>query len=537
MSSWSLEKVLPKPLLDDIVLNKCLPVVGAGFSKNAVLPNGQQVPGWREVGALFARDIPGYPTDTPPMEAISTYEQQFGRPKLIERLTDLLHIPDARPGRAHRAFCNCHFDIVITTNFDMLLEQAYEAVAKRCFPVIDECSLCLTGQDARTVLVKFHGDVDHPDHLIATEQDYDGFLTRRPLMATFLAGLLIARTPLFIGYSIDDPDFCQIWQVIGDRLGRHRRMGYALKVGCSDLETARYLRRGIKVINLPGSRIDYGTALADFFERLGDYWDAHYPSASFAAKEEAKPGLVMPLGSLTRLCYFAISRSLLPAFQRDVFPLVYQHSMIPITVEDLRGPGDYSRIGSLLARAQVIVVDVANRWVIGQLSKRQDTRVLAVGRTRPDVLPEGWRFVTVSPDAMMFSETVINEIEEWLALTSRRLLEQWTSESDRLLRKREYRAALVAAVTEFEVALRRASGVGDVRATPLALLLKKAPLEELAIDQDVEAIKAAIQLRNRIVHYDDVHIPRDIRKMIGILRDVTKSLREHLQYAAATRTQ
>ena len=39
-------------------------------------------------------------------------------------------------------------------------------------------------------------------------------------MSTYLANLLISRTALFIGYSLDDPDFRAIWQVVKDRLGR-----------------------------------------------------------------------------------------------------------------------------------------------------------------------------------------------------------------------------------------------------------------------------------------------------------------------------
>ena len=40
----------PKPVLDDLVTGKWLPVVGAGMSMNAALPKGKKMPLWKELG-------------------------------------------------------------------------------------------------------------------------------------------------------------------------------------------------------------------------------------------------------------------------------------------------------------------------------------------------------------------------------------------------------------------------------------------------------------------------------------------------------
>jgi hypothetical protein len=39
---------LPVPLLRDIADNRCVPIIGSGFSKNAELPNGT-MPDWLEL--------------------------------------------------------------------------------------------------------------------------------------------------------------------------------------------------------------------------------------------------------------------------------------------------------------------------------------------------------------------------------------------------------------------------------------------------------------------------------------------------------
>jgi len=39
---------IPKPLLEDIASGKCLPFIGAGFSLNAKLPEGEVMPDWSD---------------------------------------------------------------------------------------------------------------------------------------------------------------------------------------------------------------------------------------------------------------------------------------------------------------------------------------------------------------------------------------------------------------------------------------------------------------------------------------------------------
>ena len=87
------------------------------------------------------------------------YEHEFGRPKLIERLSDLLLVDEARPGEAHKTFCSVPFDLVCTTNFDFLLERQYEMIPRHCTPLIDKEQLSVNLKDAGVALLKF-GSLD-----------------------------------------------------------------------------------------------------------------------------------------------------------------------------------------------------------------------------------------------------------------------------------------------------------------------------------------------------------------------------------------
>ena len=274
----------PKPFLEDVIQSRCLPFIGAGFSLNALTPVGVKMPDWDALGRQVAAALPVYQYTTA-LEALSAYSHEYSRAKLVETLSSSLLLSSAQPGPAHEAFCQLPFDRVITTNFDFLLERTYAALSRYCLPLIAEDQLAVGFGQAGVRLLKLHGDLHHPDRMIVTEDDYDSFLSRYPLFATHLSSLLIESTGLFVGYSLDDPDFRQIWQIVKDRLGQLRRPAYTIQVGVAAHVAARYERRGVKVINLPSSPSrSYGDVLESAFRELREYWTGQLLARSTAPK-------------------------------------------------------------------------------------------------------------------------------------------------------------------------------------------------------------------------------------------------------------
>ncbi|MGE5673725.1 MAG: SIR2 family protein [Mycobacterium leprae] len=258
----------PPPLLED--LRRCLvvPFIGAGFSRNARTPPGISVPDFNTIGMELAAQIPGYTYNGNPVDATSEYEFVYGRAQLVQELNRLLLIGVAQPGLAHLAFARLPWRLVITTNFDYLLEEAWDRLNVINRPVMFADQLTIPTPDCGITLLKIHGDTNHPERMIVTEYDYDTFLDRYALIATYLAAQLITKTALFIGYSLDDYDFRQIWDTIDDRLGGMRRLAYTILVGASPEMISRFERRGVRVINLPGNPANYNQILADVFTQL-----------------------------------------------------------------------------------------------------------------------------------------------------------------------------------------------------------------------------------------------------------------------------
>jgi hypothetical protein len=73
------------------------------MSLNARAPSGRRPPLWAELGRQLESDLKDF-VASGPIDAISAYEHEFGRARLIERLSDILLLREAQPGDAHKEF-------------------------------------------------------------------------------------------------------------------------------------------------------------------------------------------------------------------------------------------------------------------------------------------------------------------------------------------------------------------------------------------------------------------------------------------------
>jgi SIR2-like domain len=521
----------PKPLLDDLVLGQWLPIVGAGFSRNAIIPRGKQMPLWKDLGRILGDELGRY-TPAGPIDAISAYEHEYGRPKLIERLSELLLIDEARPGVAHEAFCNIQFDFVCTTNFDFLFERQYDLIPKPCTPLIDEEQLSVNLKPGAVALLKLHGDLRHPGRLVTTETDYDHFLSQYPLISTFLANLLITKTAVLLGYSLDDPDFRQVWQVIGDRLGRSRRIAYAITVGSNSTDVSRFERRGVKVINLSGAKSRYAEVLAEAFIELRDFWREKVISTSQVKEEEPLRELSLPREAQTRLSFFAVPLSLLSFYRDRVFPVVRDYGFVPVTADDVVSPGDtfLPKIDALIERTLLFIVDASSQFTLEELrlaARKVDTSRILIVAQRTSNLPNDVKEakVIIRPDvASADPEDFLAQVRAWFAVAADRFQPGLEAEPRRLLQAREYRAAVIAAITLLEDTLRQRldlSRTESTKTTPLRALLEQAQIKGLLGNLSVRTLLEWLRIRNEVVHSQRT-VSKSIAEQIvnGVLRIV-----------------
>ncbi len=348
--------------------------------------------------------------------------------------------------------------------------------------------------------------------MVATETDYDRFLDRYPLLAIFLANLLITRTAVLVGYSVDDPDFRQVWQIVGERLGHHRGIAYTLGVGAKPTDIVRFERRGVRVINLAGGKARYGEVLAEVFVELADFWREKVIPASQVKEEQPLRELSLPSEASTRLCFFAVPLSFLSFYRERVFPVVSKHGFVPISADDVVSPGDtvLAKIEALIQRALLIVVDASTQntlleLVVALRAKLDASRILVIVEPTA-TLPVDIRELQVifRPDVSTADpDEFLIQLDQWFSAAAERHKPLLLEEPARLLAAREYRAAIIAAISRLEATLRQrldAPRTVSGRRTTLTALLEEAKVQGLLGDVPVRTVLDWLRIRNQVVH-------------------------------------
>lgn len=503
---------IPKPLLDDFVHGKVIPFVGAGFSKNADIPEGVSMPEWNELGKAIASEIPNYEYENNALDTLSYYEALFSRPNLIELLMRELKVGKVQPGATYSAFCEVFTDIVCTTNFDFLLEDTYRNLQHPISIIATEDRLPIA-TEGETKLIKLHGDFNHPDRMVITEHDYDVYIENNPILATYISNLFITKTMLLIGYSLDDYDFRNLWQVINSRLGKMARPAYCIMVSASSEKIARYQRRNIKVISLKGKVNDYKTILKDFFIELKEYILNEKMKSAKSTDEKINEQLLLPSDS-NHLCFISCSMSRISQLKTILYPLLQEMGITPIRIDDMLMPDDnWMDIARMTIRkSNMAIVDISdyNPNVMYELgiiqSEKEQTSIITIAE-KGSTIP----FSIANYRILFYTFDWINEQEESYvfqknfkelcsnAITNNDISNNPFQETYRLFRKNEFSACIISACSELEILFQKYYD-GTITRTSLPVMLKNLVAKGIFCNSTYKEIMEYWTLRNKIIH-------------------------------------
>ncbi|BCJ92160.1 hypothetical protein IZ6_28950 [Terrihabitans soli] len=135
---------------------------------------------------------------------------------------------DALPTENHRLLARLPISTWWTTNYDKLLENALRDAGK----IVDVKSalpqLATTRPRRDATIFKMHGDVDRPDQAVATRDDFEKYTSERGAFITALAGDLVSKTFLFLGFSFTDPNLDQVLTRVRLTFTTNQRRHYAV---------------------------------------------------------------------------------------------------------------------------------------------------------------------------------------------------------------------------------------------------------------------------------------------------------------------
>jgi len=285
-------------ILDRLRQGKVVPFVGAGASIVG-RPEGSQwsdtaefLPRGAELSSLLARkaafaSVSEDPQDQSDLLKVSAYyEQASGRDALRDELHAVLGRP-YRPGALHTLLASIEgLRLIVTTNYDTLLESAFRA-AKRPFDLViypkdsDQTGSGIlywaSGSDSpstlspdelqvdlaqTTVIFKMHGTIDDRsapqpkyDNFVITEDDYIDFLARMTSGTAVPKAFLRhfrGRSFLFLGYSLGDWNMRVVLRNLGREFEAQSQRGgaskhWAIQDHPSAVEQWLWASRGVNV--------------------------------------------------------------------------------------------------------------------------------------------------------------------------------------------------------------------------------------------------------------------------------------------------
>jgi hypothetical protein len=243
--------------------------VGSGLSTDANLPN------WRCLVEPLADEI-GSPKDN--LVKIPQYYVQFhtSRHPLLQYIMDkiqLRNVTSTPNSKLLAEIARQGVNVIFTTNYDLLLEETLrqEGVNYQQIAYDREVASLWDETSNRVQLVKLHGSIDHIDTIIITENDYREYFSKHPSLKRLLAWLLMTRTFLFVGYSLNDPNFNFVYDEIWMDLKEYKRPAYAVLFDADPFMKKDYEERALKIINIPvDSPTHRSAALNKLLQKLID---------------------------------------------------------------------------------------------------------------------------------------------------------------------------------------------------------------------------------------------------------------------------
>lgn len=497
-------KYIPKTLQEDFVDNKVVPFIGAGFSKNAIMLDGTEILDWNGLGCAMAAYIPNYDY-TNAIDALSLFESEFSRTKLIEVMAKELKIYSMKPGKVHQAFCALNFETICTTNFDFLIEQALTESSTPFSTIISEDRLPINIQE-KTKVIKMHGDFNHPEHMVITEDDYDCFLDKNKILATYISSMFITKTLLLVGYSLDDYDIRTLWKMIGSRLGKLHSPAYVVLVGANPLEVSKFERRNIKVINLPGEKKNYNSILEEFFVEIKSLIDREIPEKIVLTNEKANEEFKMPLDD-SKLCFISAPYNRISRLKEILYPILKENNVTPVTLDEVIMPGDVltRKVDLLINKSFMGIVDLSGNntnvlWEYSHLTAKGKKVILICDKEIKNNLAISFsmapclRYSLIENDKD-FIDGLEKSIRE-ITIAQNKFESQ--EEYFRLLQKGEYNAAVISVFRYLEITIEKKFGAGNLRSSLSLLGLLNTNTKE--DKENLQRAKEYLNVRNQVVH-------------------------------------
>jgi NAD-dependent SIR2 family protein deacetylase len=154
---------------------------------------------------------------------IAEIEARHSRALFVQEIRDVFKCTGSIPDVVLR-LTELFDDTLLTTNYDRLLEQAYDTGEKDAVQVINGLSGLEPRQSAKVTVVKLHGDINQPGRCVLSKNQYDqaygedGLDLTQPI-PKLLAYHFQTSSLLFLGCSLHNDRTVQVFRTVKQQAG------------------------------------------------------------------------------------------------------------------------------------------------------------------------------------------------------------------------------------------------------------------------------------------------------------------------------
>ncbi|KRF05310.1 hypothetical protein ASH00_13085 [Arthrobacter sp. Soil782] len=262
-------------LIDRIAHQDYVLFIGAGLSSNSENASGQKPPRWRGLlealrdkfatnNATVSRDVNRAIRTGDLLLAAELLENHCeAKGRLDDFRSEIARLTDGgqeahsvfQKNDLHDIISDLFPRIIVTTNYDKILERHFQSGYKTL--TYEQEDVASHVRQGKHLLLKLHGSVDNPSNMVLTRMDFTRLRRNGRNTLDTLEALLLTRTALFIGYSLDDPD---LRLILENQFGaKGSRPGHYLLASTKTSPTQRNLLKnayGVTTVEYSGDHHD-----------------------------------------------------------------------------------------------------------------------------------------------------------------------------------------------------------------------------------------------------------------------------------------
>jgi len=208
----------PDQLIEDIARKRSVLVLGSGVSANSTNSAGQKPKTWaaflefalqqHTIKSTEKKVIAKLIRNGDYLTACELIRKSMGREDFNKMLKSEFLTPKFNSSTIHENLYKLDSRIVLTPNFDKIYDTYATTISSGATLIKaytdSDVADCVRGHEP--LVIKLHGSVDTPDHLIFSRKDYAEARNKHATFYRLIDALAITYTFVFIGCGVNDPD-------------------------------------------------------------------------------------------------------------------------------------------------------------------------------------------------------------------------------------------------------------------------------------------------------------------------------------------